>query len=120
MRSSSMLYLTHFEIMSICIISICILESSFSLDINYFYLVHENGKGLLAYSRGWAGNDCNCVPLQSFMDLDKKIQDLRNDFLLHNETKMMLLVSIATKDMIGYVSIYPEVWFLDCIAGEWG
>ncbi len=60
----------------------------------------------------------NCVRFPSSLDLDKKIQDLRNDFLLHNETKMMLLVSIATNNMIRYVSIYPEVWFLDCTAGE--
>jgi hypothetical protein len=82
--------------------------------------VHENGKGLLAYSRGQPGKDCNCVPFPSSLDLDKKLQDLRNDFLLHNETKMILLVSIAKNNMIRYVSMYPEVWFLDCTAGEWG
>ncbi len=54
----------------------------------------------------------------SSLDLDKKIKDLRKDFLSHNETKMMLLVSIATNDMIRYVSMYPEVWFLDYTAGE--
>ncbi len=56
------------------------------------------------------------LPSSSY--LDKKIQDLRNDFLLHNETKMMLLVSIATNNMIRYVLMFPEVWFLDCTAGE--
>jgi hypothetical protein len=58
------------------------------------------------------------VQFPSSLDLDKKIQDLRNDFLLHNELKMMLLVSIAMNDMIRYVPMYPEVWFLDCAAGE--
>jgi hypothetical protein len=48
------------------------------------------------------------------------IQDLRNYFLLHNEMKTMLLVSITTNDMIRYVLMYPEVWLLDCTAGEWG
>ncbi len=80
--------------------------------------MHENGKGLLAYSRGQPGKDQNCVQFPSSLDLDKKIQDLWNDFLLHNETKMMLLVSIATNNMSRYVSMYPEVWFLDCTAGE--
>ncbi len=32
----------------------------------------------------------------------------------------MLLVLIATNDKIRYVSMYPEVWFLDCTAGEYG
>jgi hypothetical protein len=36
------------------------------------------------------------VQFPSSSDLKEKIQDLRNDFLLHNEMKMMLLVSIAT------------------------
>jgi hypothetical protein len=58
------------------------------------------------------------VQFPSSLDLDKKIKDLRKDFLSHNETKMMLLVSIATNDMIRYVSMYPEVWFLDYTAGE--
>ncbi len=82
--------------------------------------MHVHGKGLLAYSRGWPGKDHNCVPFPSSLDLDKKIQDLRNDFLSHIETKMMLLVSITMNNMIRYVSMYPEVWFLDCTAGEWG
>ncbi len=82
--------------------------------------MHENGKELLAYSRGRPGKDQNCVRFPSSLDLDKKIQDLLNDFLSHNETKMMLLVSIAINNMIRYVSMYPEVWFLDCTAGEYG
>jgi hypothetical protein len=82
--------------------------------------VHENGKGLLAYSRGWPGKDYNCVPFPYSLEFDKKIQDLRDDFLLHDETKMMLLVSIATNNMIRSMSMYPEVWFLDCTVGEWG
>ncbi len=82
--------------------------------------MHENGKGLLANSRGRPQKDQNCVHVPSSLDLDNKIQDLRNVFLLHNELKMMLLVLIATNDMIRYVSMYPEVWFLDCTAGELG
>jgi hypothetical protein len=39
-------------------------------------------------------------------------------FFLHDEMKMMLLVLIATNDMIRYVLMYPEVWFLDCTADE--
>ncbi len=80
--------------------------------------MHENSKGLPAYSRVQLGKDQNCVRFPSSLYLDKNIQDLRNDFLLHNETKMMLLVLIATNNMIRYVLMYPEVWFLDCTAGE--
>ncbi len=56
------------------------------------------------------------VPGKCYAISDSDRQD--NPFLLHNETKMMLLESIATNDMIRYVSMYTEVWFLDCTAGE--
>ena len=48
----------------------------------------------------------------------EKILELRNDFNMHNKTKMLLFISIATNDMVKYVSMYPEVWFLDCTYGE--
>jgi hypothetical protein len=41
-----------------------------------------------------------------------------DDSVLNNETKMMLLVPIAMNNIIRYVSMYPEVCFLDCTAGE--
>ena len=47
-----------------------------------------------------------------------KIIELQNDFNMHDDTKMLLFVSIATNDMVKYVSMYPEVWFLDCTCGE--
>jgi hypothetical protein len=46
--------------------------------------------------------------------------ELRKDFRLHNHTQMMVMLSICMKDMNRYVSMYPEVWFIDCTAGEFG
>jgi hypothetical protein len=37
---------------------------------------------------------------------------------MHDNTKMLLFISISTNDMVKYVSMYPEVWFLDCTYGE--
>jgi hypothetical protein len=48
-----------------------------------------------------------------------KIIALWNDFLIHDNTKMLLFILIATNDMIKYVSMYPEVWFIDCTYGEY-
>jgi hypothetical protein len=31
---------------------------------------------------------------------------------------MMVMLSICTKDMNKYVSMFPDVWFIDCTAGE--
>ena len=36
---------------------------------------------------------------------------------MNNETKMVVMLSISTNDMNGYVAMYPEVWFIDCTAG---
>jgi hypothetical protein len=34
------------------------------------------------------------------------------------QPKMLVLLSIATKDMIKHMSTYREVWFMDCTTGE--
>jgi hypothetical protein len=31
---------------------------------------------------------------------------------------MMVMLSICTKDMNKYVLMFPDVWFIDCTAGE--
>ncbi len=46
-----------------------------------------------------------------------KINELRKDFGLSNETNMVIMLSISTNDMNRYVAMYPEVWFIDCTAG---
>ncbi len=50
--------------------------------------------------------------------LVEKLIELRKDFGLHDDTQMLVMLSISTKDMNRYVSMYPEVWFIDCTAGE--
>ncbi len=51
------------------------------------------------------------------MSMMDKINELRKDFGLNNETKMMVMLSISTNDMNRYVAIYPKVWIIDCTAG---
>jgi hypothetical protein len=46
------------------------------------------------------------------------IQALRDDFLLNRKSKMLVLVSMATDEMIRLVSMYPDVWFMDTTAGK--
>jgi hypothetical protein len=47
-----------------------------------------------------------------------KINELRKDFGLKNETKMMVMLSLSTNDMNKYIAMYPEVWFIDCTASK--
>jgi hypothetical protein len=43
---------------------------------------------------------------------------MREDFLLNHQSKMLVLVSMATDKMIRLVAMYPDVWFMDTTAGE--
>ncbi len=46
------------------------------------------------------------------------IIELRKDFGLNNETKMVVMLSILMHDMNRYVAMYPKVWLIDCTAGK--
>ena len=75
----------------------------------------------MSYARGRPTKDQNSSLSNGFectSEMREKILELRNDFNMHNKTKMLLFISIATNDMVKYVSMYPEVWFLDCTYGE--
>jgi hypothetical protein len=55
----------------------------------------------------------------SFSDsMQKKMLELRRNVWLHNDTQMIVMLSICTKEMNRYVSMFPEVWIIDCTAGE--
>ncbi len=75
----------------------------------------------MSYARGRPTKDRNSTLSDGFECTSKmrdKILELRNDFNLHNNTKMLLFISIVINDMVKYVSMYPEVWFLDCTYGK--
>jgi hypothetical protein len=80
-------------------------------------VVHDTGKGLYAHAKGRPDGErklqLNCPEI-----LVEKLIELRKDFGLHDDTQMLVMLSISTKDMNRYVSMYPEVWFIDCTAGE--
>ncbi len=43
---------------------------------------------------------------------------MREDFVLNHQSKMLVLVSMATDKMIRLVAIYPDVCFMDTTAGK--
>jgi hypothetical protein len=57
------------------------------------------------------------IRLECPQQIEDDIKALRNDFLLNDKCKMLVLVSMATDEMIHLVSMYPEVWFMDTTAG---
>jgi hypothetical protein len=43
---------------------------------------------------------------------------MREDFLLNHQSKMLVLVSMATDKMIRLVAMYPDVWFMHTTADK--
>ena len=79
--------------------------------------MHVTGNGLLSQSKGRPNSE-TCQKLKCSEFLNTKILELRKDFSLHDDTKMLVMLSISTNDMNRYVSMYPEMWFIDCTSGE--
>ena len=89
----------------------------FRAEINHFYVVHENG-GLYACSKGRPSKALAKKRLECPDEIEEELAALRKDFLLTDHCQMLVLVSMATDEMIRLVSMYPEVWFMDTTAGE--
>jgi hypothetical protein len=87
------------------------------MDIDYYCVVHETGRGLFAHAKG-RPKGSKTASLPCSMTMENKIIELRKDFGLSNETEMVVILSILMHDMNRYVTIYPEVWFIDCTAGK--
>ena len=86
-------------------------------DIDYFCFMHVTGNGLFSQSKGRPKSD-ERQKLKCSDVLNDKILELRKDFALHDDTKMLVMLSLSTSDMNRFVSMYPEVLFIDCTSGE--
>ena len=64
-------------------------------DIDYFCVVNETGRGLFSHAKG-CPKGSQIVPLPCSTTMLDKIIDLRKDFGLNNETKMLVMLSLST------------------------
>ena len=92
----------------------CLLLFFNSNDIDYFCVLHVTGEGLFAQAKGRPER----IRVPCFDSFHDKISQLRKDFRLHDNTHMMVFLSLYTKDMNKSVAMFPEVWFVDCTAGK--
>ena len=92
-----------------------------SEGINYYYVIHKSGKGLFAYPKGrprkGADRAKGGIPIPSSDDIETRILKIRRDKIIPDSSEWMVLLSFATDEMIRYMSMYPQVWFMDCTAG---
>ncbi len=73
---------------------------------------------MFACSKGRSNKELTKIGLKCPQQIEEDLAGLREDFLLNDKSKMLVLVSMATDEMIRLVSMYPEVWFMDTTAGE--
>jgi hypothetical protein len=90
-----------------------------SNDINFYYVLHETGNGLFAYPKGRPGPEqTHCTPIPCSNDIENRVHQIRSDNGINDSTKMLVLLSLASNEMIKFMCMYPEVWFMDCTSGE--
>ena len=92
----------------------------FSNDINFYYVLHETGNGQFAYSKGRPSSlskGTTGTRLPCCEDVENRIRQMRSDNGLLDSTKMLVLISLATNDMVKFMCMHPNVWFMDCTSG---
>lgn len=81
-------------------------------------IMHDSAEGLISIqSRGRPSNEHKYQRLNCPQLLKDKVEELRRNLRLPQQSKMLLLLSCATDEMIRLVSMHPEVWFMDVTFG---
>jgi len=86
-------------------------------NINHFYIVHDD-TGLYAVSKGRPTKEAVRLRLDCSVKIQADLECLREDYIVNDKSKLLVMVSMATDEMIRLVAMYPEVWFMDTTAGE--
>jgi hypothetical protein len=88
-------------------------------NINHFYILH-NDTGLYACSKGCASNEEVRIHLDCSAKIQADLERLRDDYILNEKTQMLVMILMATNEMIRLVAMHPDVWFMDTTAGQYG
>jgi len=49
--------------------------------------------------------------------IEAEVETLRKSLRLNDEAELLMMISIATDEMIRLVTMHPEVWFMDVTHG---
>jgi hypothetical protein len=79
--------------------------------------VHED-TGLFVCAKGWPTKEATRLRLECPNQIEDDLKSMRNDFLLNKKSQMLVMISMATDEMIQLVAMYPDVWFMDTTAGK--
>ncbi len=78
--------------------------------------MHED-TGLFACAKGRATKEATRIRLECPKQIEDDLKSMREDFLLNKKSQMLVMISMATDEMIRLVAMYPDVWFMDTTAG---
>jgi hypothetical protein len=87
-------------------------------NINHFYILRDN-TGLYACSKSCPSNEEVRIQLDCAAKIQADLEQLRDDYILNENNQMVVMISMATNEMVQLVAMYPYVWFMDTTAGEY-
>ena len=73
---------------------------------------------MYAVSKGRPTKEAVRLRLDCSAKIQADLECLREDYIVNKKAKLLVMVSMATDEMIRLVTMYPEVWFMDTTAGE--
>ena len=87
------------------------------MGCSYFLIKHQTGVGLLSYhSKGHHSNE-QWVLLNNPELIEAEVEKLWKLLRLNDEAELLMMISIAIDKMIRFVTMHPEVWFMDVTHG---
>ena len=78
--------------------------------------MHDDS-GLFACGKGQPTKEATRIRLECPKQIENDLKSMRDDFLLNKKIQMLVMISMATDEMIRLVAMYPDVWFMDTTAG---
>ncbi len=70
--------------------------------------MHEDTE-LFACAKGWPTKEAIRIRLECPKQIEDYLKSMREDFLLNKKSQMLVMISMATDEMIRLVAMYPDV-----------
>jgi hypothetical protein len=84
--------------------------------MNHFYILHDNS-GLYACYKGGLSNEEVRICLDCSAEIQADLELLRDDNIPNEKSQILVMISMATNEMIGLLAMYPDVRLMDTTAG---
>ena len=79
--------------------------------------MHDDS-GLFACGKGRPTKEATRIRLECPKQIEDDLKSMREDFLINDKSQMLVMLSMATDEMICLVAMYSDVWFMDTTAGK--